>query len=322
MDADLFLTDILAEPAALAATIDAYAGADSPLAALGQDPLADGRVVLLGMGSSRYASLNAAAEMRARGLWAVAEYASADRGTPPDEDVVAIAISASGGSAETLAAIEPHLGISRTIAVTNDPDSELARCTDAVLPLLAGPEMGGVACRSFQATLAVLLMLAGVGADELRPAAETQAELLDRRGEWAQELLSVVGEGHTVYTVAPADRIASALQAALMLREGPRIPAVGTETGDWSHVDVYLTKHPGYRAIVFGGSAHEPEMLEWMSARGAQFAAIGRVVPGAALHIPFDSASDHWVSQLVETSVVEVLAAHWWQARIAAGTMP
>lgn len=322
MDPAGFLADILSEPAALAALIDAYAAGDGPLAPLGPRPLAGRRVVLFGMGSSRYAALNAALEMRSRGLAAAAEYASAERATAPGDDVVAVAISASGGSAETLRALEPHLGASRTIAVTNDPASELARRADIVLPLLAGPERGGVACRSFQATLAVLLMLAGVAPAELRPAAGAQERLLERRGEWLEELLTLVHGAHTAYTVAPAARIASALQSALMLREGPRIPAVGCETGDWSHVDVYLTKYAGYTALAFGGSRYEPELLDWIEQRGARFACIGRAIPGAALHVPFDGAEDHWVSQLVETSVVELLAAEWWRRRVAGGAMP
>jgi hypothetical protein len=52
-----------------------------------------------------------------------------------------------------------------------------------------------------------------------------------------------------------------------MLREGPRLPAVGCETGDWSHVDVYLTKTTDYRLLVFAGSVWEPQLAEWTTAR-------------------------------------------------------
>ena len=40
-----------------------------------------------------------------------------------------------------------------------------------------------------------------------------------------------------------------------MIREGPRRQAVACETGDWAHVDVYLTRTLDYRAIVFAGLA-------------------------------------------------------------------
>ena len=58
-----------------------------------------------------------------------------------------------------------------------------------------------------------------------------------------------------------------------MLREGPRLPAVGCETGDWSHVDVYLTKTTDYRLLVFAGSQWEAQLAEWTAARGARSSA-------------------------------------------------
>ena len=51
-------------------------------------------------------------------------------------------------------------------------------------------------------------------------------------------------------TIAPAERIGTALQGALMVREGPRRGSDAGETGDWSHVDVYLTKTMDYRALL------------------------------------------------------------------------
>ena len=71
-----------------------------------------------------------------------------------------VAISASGASEETVAALERHVGTSPTIAVTNHPERPLGHVADVALPLLAGEEVGGIACASYQCTLAVLLLLA------------------------------------------------------------------------------------------------------------------------------------------------------------------
>ncbi len=60
-----------------------------------------------------------------------------------------------------------------------------------------------------------------------------------------------------------------------MLREVPRLGAFASETGDWSHVDVYLTKTQDYRALVFAGSAWDAQALDWMHQRGSRFAAVG-----------------------------------------------
>ena len=68
---DGFLRDILAAPDRLEGCLDAYAGS-AALGALGDAR----RVVMIGMGSSRFAALPAAALLRSRGVDAVAELAS------------------------------------------------------------------------------------------------------------------------------------------------------------------------------------------------------------------------------------------------------
>lgn len=320
MNPDGFLADVLAEPDTLAGVLDAYGGGEPPLG--GPDALRGKQVVFIGMGSSRFAALTVAARLRTLGIAAVAEYASTDAPTAPGPDVVAIGISASGSSSETVAALARHQVISRTVAITNRPDRALAAGADVVLPLHAGEEAGGVACKTFQATLALLWLIAGVPADALRPAVDAQRALLDARDDWLPPLAERVADVHTLYTVAPASRISSALESALMLREGPRIPADSAETGDWSHVDVYLSKYPGYTALLFGGSAFEPALFEWATPRGADVIAIGRAVDGATHHIPFPDAGDPLVASLVETSAVELLAATLWRWRVDANAMP
>ena len=159
-----------------------------------------------------------------------------------------VGISASGGTAETIEALARHRGTSPTVAMTNRPGSAIEEVADVTLPLLAGVEEGGVACVSFQATLVVLLLLCGAdaGPRSTRCGPLSPPRMRSGRRAWLDEL-AASSAGHTVYTIAPAERISSALQSALMLREGPRIAADATETGDWLHVDVYLSKHRATR---------------------------------------------------------------------------
>jgi hypothetical protein len=91
--------------------------------------------------------------------------------------------------------------------------------------------------------------------------------LLDSETDWRLEVSEPLLGPSGVYLAAPAHRVCSAQQGALMLREGPRLPAVGCETGDWSRVDVYLTKTIDYRLLVFAGSRWEAQLAEWTSAR-------------------------------------------------------
>jgi len=172
---------------------------------------------------------------------------------------------------------------------------------------------GGIACRSFQATLAILHLLAGVPVHALRPAVEAAQALVDGCGAWLDELLAVVGDG-PVYAIAPYERLSSALQSALMFREAPRIPADGCETGDWLHVDLYLTKFPPYRALLFTGSRYDPDVMTWARERGSSIIAVGRTTEGAVLHVPVPD--DPLVAVLVETMVAELAACELWRRRL------
>jgi glucosamine 6-phosphate synthetase-like amidotransferase/phosphosugar isomerase protein len=312
-----FAADIADEPAVLDRVAAAYAGG-GPVAAV---PKAR-RVLLTGMGSSMFAARVIATRLRACGLDAYAELASTADATPPSPDLLCIAITASGGSAETVEALARHAGTSRTVAVTNAPD-RLGDAADAVLPLVAGPELGGISCKTFCATLAVLGLLAdhltGARLDvgPVERAAADGRELLAGTAGWVPAATDLAERAHTVYAIGPVERISSALEAALMFREGPRVAADACETGDWLHVDVYLSKHPGYTALLFGGSRYDGAVMEWARQRSATILAIGRPVEGAAMVVPVPGDA-----LLVETMAAELVANELWRRRVDAGAMP
>jgi glucosamine--fructose-6-phosphate aminotransferase (isomerizing) len=307
-----FLEDVLAEPEALAHVLERYGRSDGPLAALQLDGVRSARFV--GMGSSRSppCRLRRSFEPPPR---RVVERASAAEPTPPAPDVLAVCVSAGGKTPETLAAAERHAGTSRVVAVTNVPESPLAGVADVVLPLEAGEERGGVACRTYQASLAVLLLLAGRLlqrdlAAELEPAVAAAANLRDGRQQWLDPALEILGG--SLAAIAPEERQCTAEQAALVFREGPRIPADACETGDWSHVDVYLTRRPGYRALLFAGSRHDADVVAWLRRRGGAFVAVGGAIDGAALTVEH-AAHGSLAALLCETTVAELLAAEMWR---------
>lgn len=325
MSPDGFLRDILVAPERLESLLDAYEGSSSPLSALTKRISGSRRVVFIGMGSSRFAAVAAAALLRSRGVDATAELASTGSPAPPFAETLAVGISASGKTAETIEALRAHRGTSECIAITNDPRSELAASADAVLPLFAGEEEGGVACLTYQATVAVLLLLAGRllgdgrGASDLRPSVVAAAQLREGRGAWLEEAVELFDGARTISAIAPAERLSSALQSALVLREGPRAPADAAETGDWLHVDVYLSKRPDYCALLFAGSRFDGDVLEWAAKRVFPAVVVGASVPGAAIGIPFPGVDDASVRLLVETGVGELVAAELWRRRVAHG---
>lgn len=317
MDADLFLADLEAIPASLTALADAL---DAGEAAWPVER-APRRLMLVGMGSSWYAATAVAARLRAAGIDAVAEPASSTLTWPPAPDVLVVAVSATGGSTETLTAADRYLGTSRVIALTNDGDSPLAERADAAVPMLAGVESGGVACRTYRHTIAQLLALgATLGATPpvvpaIRRAAAASEHLLATRPAWLPAVLSALDSPDGAWLLAPAERWSSALQGALMVREGPRRRADGCETGDWSHVDVYLAKVLDYRALVFAGSPYEQAAAEWLSLRGATSVAVGGSFPGAVAEVRYPGDDDPTVALLTEVLVPELVAATWWRAQ-------
>ncbi len=312
---DLFAADLAAKPDVLTGLAARLRESD-PWAGSGID--AGSQLVLLGMGSSHYANAVAAARLRAVGIDAVAELASSDLLPAVRTSTVVVAVSASGGSAETLDAVARYAGRCPVVAMTNVAGSAVEDGARHVVEMAAGEERGGVACRSFQHTLALWLdlqaRLTGVGdvPGVIEGAAAASADLLARREEWLSALSSSAIGPDGTHFVAPARRLSSAQQGALMLREGPRLPAVGCETGDWSHVDVYLTKSTDYRLVLFAGSRWEPALCDWVAQRGSTLVAVGGEAPGAAVTLRYAGDADDDIRLLAETLVPELLASAAW----------
>jgi glutamine---fructose-6-phosphate transaminase (isomerizing) len=308
VDAAAFLADLEAKPATLLTLLD-----DLP-----QWPrLGPGPILLTGMGSSWFAAEVAARRLRRHGIVCVADLASVEASFPPSPDLTIIAITASGRSVETIALLQAHAGISRTIVLSNEPSAALG--ADHVVSMHAGTEAGGVACRTYLHTLVVLLALESqlVGVDlrlgeRVRRSAAAIAYLLDRRDGWMPPVIEAIDGTEGCWLLAPAERIGSALQGALMVREGPRRAADGCETGDWNHVDVYLTKTLDYRALMFTGSRFDADALKWMADRRSHVVTVGAEPEGAAASVRYPGDDDAIVALLTEVIVAELLAAYWW----------
>jgi fructoselysine-6-P-deglycase FrlB-like protein len=319
VDPNAFLADLEAKPAALRALADRLDVAD-PWAAVDRPD----RVVLIGMGSSRYAAGVTATRLRAAGIGAVAEYASLEAGTPGGPGILAVGISASGGTAETLEALARHRAAgSVVVALTNRAGSPVTEGSDLVVDMAAGEEAGEVACRSFQHTVAMLLALEARLTGEspsavsgwVRAAADATEDLLARRDGWLDPACELLAEGAATFTIAPAERLSSAEQGALMVREVPRRTADACEAGDWLHVDVYLTKPLEYRAILFAGSRFDEAIMAWMRERDGRVLAVGGDVPGVHRTVRYPGDDVREVALLTEVLVPELVAAAWWRAQ-------
>ncbi len=343
-----FRAEVEAEPTTLGALAAGLAAGPGPLrdldAAAERGALDDVRRVLLtGLGSSHYAALSAAAFVRDAGLPVEVELPSTTRPAAPAGDRLVVAISASGSTRETVAAAERHRGGSAlVVAVTNRPGSPLAAVATVVVPLVEAAETSGVANRTYLATVASLLLLAdrldggrraapgrgtapgrgpapgrgtapgrGPGSVAVAAAADALVDVAAGAPSWIPAAADLLDRADHLHVLGDAARLGSAEQAALVLREAPRLPAVAYDAGDWLHVGLY-TVLPGFRAILFSGTPYDAEIARIVAGRGGSLIAIGRPVDGAALTIELPAARDPRVAAMVETAVVDRIAAELW----------
>lgn len=260
--------DIERGPAALADVLDAYLAPGGPLEALDPGRVAGRRTALVGLGSSLFASMDAAFALRAAGVPAWAEFASA-AGAPSAGDLLLVAVSASGRTTETVEVARRHRGTSLVIGVTNVPGSPLADRSDVVLPLLAGKEASGISTLTYRATVVVLGLLTGrlgrpADADHIR-----STNLGSAAGDHISAWADLLDGSPSIDVIGPASQLGAVSQAALMLREAPRLPAHAFETADWLHTAVYLAL-PGHRAVLFPGSPADAEVVDTIRRRGGQ----------------------------------------------------
>ena len=318
------LDDVLGWPTVLDSLLDAYERPDGPLSAL--DGIVARRVLVTGLGSSRFAGMTAVAAMRAAGLEAWTEPAASEAPTRPSAETVVFAVSASGSTPEVVEAIRRHRSTGAVVGVTNRPDSPVATEADLVLPLLAGEEHAGVSTRTYGATLAVLGLAAGrLGAvgptvEELREAVAALRRLHRGRGPSIARAADLLDGAPSIDVIAGSRRPGSASQGALLLREGPRLTAQAHDTTDWAHVAVY-TALPGHRAVLFGGSAADEDVIRTVARRGGETLVIGERLVGAArtIGVPLAPAAHPIPRAIVEIAAVELIAAELWARASASG---
>ena len=167
----------------------------------------------------------------------------------------AIFISQSGETADTLAALRHVQGrVARVLGVVNVPTSTIARESDVVLPIQAGPEIGVASTKAFTAQLQMLALLAlkagrdrgrldaaGLAAhlQTLRSLPGFVAQALDRDGEIAR-IAARLSEATDVLFLGRGPMFPLALEAALKLKEITYIHAEGYASGELKHGPIAL----------------------------------------------------------------------------------
>lgn len=177
------------------------------------------------------------------------------REAPLPEGGVALFVSQSGETADTLAALRHCRAQNQHIvSVVNVPESSIARESDAVLTTLAGPEIGVASTKAFTTQLAVLACFAIAAArdrgavDSVRAAelAGALTEVPSRMSEVLnhdEALRAIAGEvakARDVLYLGRGTAYPIALEGALKLKEISYIHAEGYAAGEMKHGPIAL----------------------------------------------------------------------------------
>ncbi len=255
------------------------------------------------------------------------------RGAIMPENGLAVFISQSGETADTLAALRyAREQANHTLAVVNVAESTMGREADALLPTHAGPEIGVAATKTFTCQLVALACLViasararGVidhGAEAHLSAAIAEvparaAEVLNH-DEKLRDLAHELAEARDILYIGRAAAFPIALEGALKLKEISYIHAEGFAAGELKHGPIALVDED-VPVIVIAPSDDVFEKtasnMEEVIARGARVvflsdqAGIDRLgdMVAATIQLP---AVDPVVAPILYAIPVQLLAYH------------
>jgi glucosamine--fructose-6-phosphate aminotransferase (isomerizing) len=177
------------------------------------------------------------------------------REAPLPKDGLALFVSQSGETADTLASLRYCKDRGQTIAaVVNVPESSIARESHAILPTLAGPEIGVASTKAFTCQLAVLACMAiAAGRKRGTLSAAEESELVRalvqlprlitdilRREEEFDALAHILSKAPLVLYLGRGSTYPLALEGALKLKEISYIHAEGFAAGELKHGPIAL----------------------------------------------------------------------------------
>ena len=286
-----YLRDILAQPAALA---DTLAGLDraavrDAVARVRDERFA--RVVLTGMGGSYWALYPLWLRLLELGWNAVLVETSELIYVVPgllDTRALLIVCSQSGRSAEIVRLLDLKQAECFTLAVTNTPDSPLARRADAVVLTRAGEEYT-VSSKTYVTALMALAWVGdalegvdeGESRDALARAGPAVAEYLaDWRGQVAGAEAELAGV-RDVFVLGRGPSLAAAGTAGLIIKESTHLHGEGMSAAAFRHGPWEMI-HPALYALVLGADERAERLVSDIIATGgraAQFRGAGVPAP-------------------------------------------
>lgn len=243
------------------------------------------RLIILGCGTSYYAGMIGERLIEeVAGMPVDVQIASEFRYSeePLEKDTAVLALSQSGETADTLAALQKakRHGL-LTLGIVNIVGSAIARETDAGVYNHAGPEIGVASTKAFLSQVTVLALVAAYIAERRGTSAETLLCELEHIPEKIEAILAqskdiekiALGskEWSSMFFLGRSYGYPTALEGALKLKEVSYIHAEGYGAGEMKHGPIALidADFPTF-AIVTTEHTHEKMLsnLQEIKARG------------------------------------------------------
>ena len=331
--------EIFEQPTVVAQTLGSYLRPAEGMVALPQfdfDISKIRRVTIVACGTSYYAGIVAKYwfEQFAR-VPVDIDVASEFRYRDPvlEEGGLALFISQSGETADTLAALRHCKANGQTIAVVvNVPTSSMAREADLLLPTHAGPEIGVASTKAFTCQLAVLAALAAhmavkKGLMDRAQEADVVAHLLEApaslnaaidHDEDIAAIAHLIAPARDVLFLGRGQDFPLALEGALKLKEISYIHAEGYAAGEMKHGPIALIDDQVPVVVLApSGPLFEKTVsnMEEVRARGGQVVLIsdaeglGQAGEGCIATIEMPQAHP-FIAPLVYAIPVQLLAYH------------
>ena len=286
-------------------------------------------IVIAARGTSDHAAVYAQYVLGARNGIVVAPATpslSSIYGAPPHlGGALVIGISQSGRSPDVVAVLtDARRQGAPTVAVTNEPDSELATAAEFVIELGAGPELAVAATKTYIAQVGVMAMLSaalandGASAAQLRGAPDAMRTALEQEPR-VQRLAAARARIEECVVLARGFHYATAREWALKLKELTRVLADPYSGADFQHGPIALVE-PGFAVLTVATTGPAlPGMIDLLSRlrdRGGEILALSdddavlRLGDGIAL-----PAMPEWLSPLAAIIPAQLFAYHLAVAR-------
>ncbi len=250
----------------------------------------------------------------------------------PNADALVVAISQSGETADTLAAVRGarEIGFGPVLSIVNSPESSLVRESELVLMTRAGPEIGVASTKAFTTQLTALLLLVVALGRRHALNAEAEARIVEQLrslpglcervlalDEHVNSLAGRFADKHHALFLGRGVQYPVAMEGALKLKEISYIHAEAYPAGELKHGPLALVDADMPVVVVAPNDALLEKLksnLEEVRARGGELYVFADQHAGvrasSSVHVMEVPSMGEHITPIVYTIPLQLLAYH------------